>query len=83
MGWNALRIRPGCPLFEGIEDGTPVYFVHSYYCRPQDPAAAAAWCTHGIEFTAALGMGSVYAVQFHPEKSGAAGLRILANFASL
>jgi glutamine amidotransferase len=83
MGWNALRPRPGCRLFEGLDEGTQVYFVHSYYCRPRDPAVTAAWSTHGVDFTAALGSGNVYGVQFHPEKSGAAGLRILANFASL
>lgn len=81
MGWNELRFRHPCPLFAGLEDGVRVYFVHSFYCRPEDPAVTAATCSHGISFCAALARDNVYAVQFHPEKSGDAGLRILDNFA--
>src|SRR5687768_13937168 len=83
MGWNKLRFPRRTALFEGLEDGVQVYFVHSYCCRPDDPAVTAAVCTHGTEFCAALSAGSVHAAQFHPEKSGAAGLRILDNFARL
>ena len=83
MGWNALHFPQPGPLFAGLEDGMQVYFVHSYYCRPADEAVTAATCGHGSEFCAALSKNNVHAVQFHPEKSGAAGLRILDNFARL
>ena len=83
MGWNELRFPRPSPLFAGLEDGVSVYFVHSYYCRPQDAAVEAAVCDHGGPFCAALATENVYAVQFHPEKSGAVGLRILDNFARL
>lgn len=83
MGWNALRFPRPSPLFAGLEEGTQVYFVHSYYCRPEDPGVVVAECTHGIPFCAALEQENLYAVQFHPEKSGAAGLRLLDNFARL
>ena len=83
MGWNELRFPRETPLFAGLEEGVRVYFVHSFYCAPEDPAVVAAICTHGRPFCAALARGNVFAVQFHPEKSGAAGLRILDNFARL
>lgn len=83
MGWNELRFPRETPLFAGIEPGSRVYFVHGYYCSPEDPSVIAATCTHGTTFCAALAQGNVYATQFHPEKSGAAGLRILDNFARL
>jgi len=80
MGWNELRFPRASPLFAGLEDGTRVYFVHGFYCLPDDPAVAAATCTHGTEFCAALAKDNLFATQFHPEKSQAAGLRLLANF---
>lgn len=80
MGWNALRIkRNDCPLFDGIEDGTPFYFVHSYYPEP-DPSLVLATCDYGSEFAAVFGRPGLWAAQFHPEKSGSAGLRLLRNF---
>jgi glutamine amidotransferase len=83
MGWNELRFPRASPLFEGLEQGTRVYFVHSFYCRPEEPSVTTATCSHGLDFCAGLDQNNVYAVQFHPEKSGAAGLRILDNFARL
>jgi len=83
MGWNRLSFPRETPLMAGLEDGVQVYFVHSFYCRPDDESVAAATCTHGQTFCAALARENVFAVQFHPEKSGAAGLRILDNFARL
>jgi glutamine amidotransferase len=83
MGWNTLRFPRETRLFRGLEDGTSVYFVHSFYCRPNDPGVTAAVCEHGAPFCAALETGNIFAAQFHPEKSGAAGLRILDNFARL
>jgi len=81
MGWNALSIKKAVPALDGIPDGTHVYFVHSYYAQPADPALVAATSTYGREeFTAAVSQGSVFATQFHPEKSQDAGLRLLGNF---
>ena len=80
MGWNALHVsQADCPLFDGIEDGTPFYFVHSYYPEP-DPALTLASCRYGSEFAAVFGRPGLWAAQFHPEKSGPAGLRLLRNF---
>jgi imidazole glycerol-phosphate synthase subunit HisH len=83
MGWNELRFPRESPLFRGLEDGERVYFVHSFYCRPEDEGTVAALTPHGGPFCSALSRENVHAVQFHPEKSGAAGLRILDNFARL
>jgi glutamine amidotransferase len=84
MGWNGLSFpEERSPLLAGLEEGVQVYFVHSYVCRPSDPSVVAATGTHGEPFCAALASGNVYATQFHPEKSGQAGLRILENFATL
>ena len=81
IGWNRVRAAPGreCPLFRGIPDGTYFYFVHSYYL----PGAAgwdAGLTTHGVEYASAVWRGRTAAVQFHPEKSQQAGLRLLQNF---
>ncbi len=81
MGWNTLTIRRRVPALEGITDGTYVYFVHSYYAEPADPAQVAATSSYGGEtFTAAVARGNLFATQFHPEKSQQAGLAILGNF---
>ena len=83
MGWNTLRFPRETRLMQGLEEGASVYFVHSFYCRPNDATITAAECVHGQPFCAALETGNLFAAQFHPEKSGAAGLRILDNFARL
>ena len=83
MGWNALRVERESPLLRGVPDGAMVYFVHSYLCQPQDPEVVAATADHGGPFCAALGRGNLFATQFHPEKSGEVGLRMLDNFARL
>lgn len=83
MGWNRLSIRRPCPLFKGVDDGVHVYFVHSYYAQPEDPAAVAATSDYGIEFCAAVWRDNVIATQFHPEKSQAVGLKMLKNFGEL
>jgi glutamine amidotransferase len=83
MGWNALRLRRPSPLFEGVPEGSYVYFVHSYHAVPADPADLLATVDYREEVTAAVQRGSVFAVQFHPEKSSAVGLRVLANFGGL
>jgi len=80
MGWNAVRQRQPHPLWEGIPDGDRFYFVHSYCVQPADSAMTAAETDHGIRFTSAVGQANIFAVQFHPEKSAHAGLRLLSNF---
>jgi glutamine amidotransferase len=80
MGWNKLEFRGRDPVFAGLPDPAFVYFVHSYYPVPDDEALVTARSTHGIPFAAACRRGRVRGVQFHPEKSQATGLRMLANF---
>lgn len=80
MGWNTLQNLKG-PLFDGIENGAEMYFVHSYYAKMCEQAVAST--RYGHPFSAALQQDNFYAVQFHPEKSGAAGERLLQNFLSL
>ena len=80
MGWNSVRkVRPH-PVMDGIPDGAHFYFVHSYYCAPDDPELVVGVTEYGGEFPAVLGRGNWLATQFHPEKSGDAGLRLYANF---
>lgn len=82
MGWNQLNLtEPDCPIFKGVSPEAWVYFVHSFYAVPTDPALTAATITHGSQtVTAAIHQDSLMAVQFHPEKSSSAGLKILSNF---
>lgn len=80
MGWNNVRQTQAHPLWEGIADDARFYFVHSYYCQPTDPALSAGESTYGLPFSCALAEGSMFAVQFHPEKSARDGLRLLHNF---
>lgn len=80
IGWNPLIFKKKSPLFKYIEDGDCVYFVHSYYATDCDEAVLAT-AEYGAELTAAVQKGNVYGCQFHPEKSGKAGLRILKAFA--
>jgi glutamine amidotransferase len=79
MGWNPVLLAPD-PLWDGIATGTAFYFVHSYYCDPAAQVAQIATSDHGIPFCAGVRRGALAAVQFHPEKSGPAGLRLLDNF---
>ncbi len=83
MGWNQVRPRRDVPHLDGIADGTFVYFVHSYYVVPEDPALIATTTAYGDEFVSAIARDNVFACQFHPEKSQRAGLRILENFGRL
>lgn len=80
MGWNRLHPTSPHPLWDGIEDGSWFYFVHSYYACPTDPGHVAATSDYPTPFAAALQRDNLFAVQFHPEKSQAAGLRLLSNF---
>ncbi len=86
MGWNALTWTPGAPgteLFAGLEPGVYAYFVHSYQCVPTHPDDAVAWTEYGGPICAAVARPGLWGVQFHPEKSGTAGLRLLANWLAL
>ena len=81
MGWNALHIHaPGHPLLAGIPGGAHMYFVHSYHLRCDSGGDALATADYGGPVTAMVGRGNLAGVQFHPEKSQAAGLRLIANF---
>lgn len=84
MGWNTIQIKQDAPLFKGTEEGSYVYFVHSYYCAADNPTDVAASCRYGeIEFSAAIWRDNLMATQFHPEKSQDVGLNIFRNFAEL
>lgn len=83
IGWNQVRITRENPLFDGVPDNAFFYFVQSYYVRPEDPTLVSGTTDYGITFAAAAGKENVFGVQFHPEKSQQAGLRILANFGRL
>jgi glutamine amidotransferase len=79
-GWNrVLQSRPH-PMWEGIEERAWFYFMHSYFPAPRDEALTAAKCEYGTPFTCAVARDNIFAVQFHPEKSDAAGLQLLSNF---
>jgi glutamine amidotransferase len=83
IGWNSVEsVRPH-PLFDGIADGSHFYFVHSYAPVPSDESLVVARTTHGRPFVSAVARGSLYGLQFHPEKSAEAGRRLLANFLRL
>jgi len=81
MGWNTVKVRAGSRLFDGLDDGSWVYFVHSYAPVPDDEAVVAATTDYGGRVVAAVERGPLWATQFHPEKSATNGLRLLENFA--
>ncbi|HEX9844447.1 MAG TPA: imidazole glycerol phosphate synthase subunit HisH [bacterium] len=83
IGWNQVAWQHPDPLVEGIADQSYFYFVHSYYALPNDPAEALGITEYGERFAAVVRHGNVWGVQFHPEKSQNAGLRLLKNFAAL
>ena len=80
MGWNEVHQTRCHPLWQGIDDGSRFYFVHSYYAAPARDEEMAGRCDYGLPFAAALAREQLFAVQFHPEKSDRAGLRLLRNF---
>ena len=83
MGWNQLKISPGCPLLQDIPDNSFVYFCHSYYPEPVDKSVIAATTLYGQEFASFVWKDNLFGAQFHPEKSQAVGLKILENFVKL
>jgi glutamine amidotransferase len=84
IGWNQLQIvRRDCPLYQGIAEGSYVYFVHSFYPQPVDPGIAATRTEYGETFVSSVWRDNVFATQFHPEKSQTVGLQLLRNFVDL
>ena len=84
IGWNQLEvIRPDCPLYAGIPDGSHVYFVHSFHPQPTDAGIVATRTDYGGKFASSVWRENVFATQFHPEKSQTVGLQLLRNFVSL
>jgi len=83
IGWNQINIRPDVPLLEGVAEGSWTYFVHSYYAEPADESIIATSTDYGYDFCSAVRRGNLFASQWHPEKSAAVGLQVLANFGKL
>ena len=83
MGWNTLQLVKPSGFFEGVANGSYVYFVHSLYPVPYDKGIVAAETEYGTTFTSAIASGNVFGTQFHPEKSGDIGLKILENFVKI
>ncbi len=83
IGWNTVEYPRESPLFASIPESTAFYFVHSYRLVPADDSVIIGSTSYGIRFAAAVQAGNVYAIQFHPEKSSSAGLRLLSNFGSI
>lgn len=83
MGWNQISIKKPEKIFKGVKDNSFVYFMHSFYVNPSDSAVMVAQTDYGINFCSAVEMKNVFGVQFHPEKSGEVGLKILKNFMAI
>jgi glutamine amidotransferase len=84
IGWNRIEItRPDCPVLRDIPSGSYVYFVHSFFPQPRDPAVVATRTEYGDVFASSVWRDNVFATQFHPEKSQAVGLKLLENFVGL
>ena len=81
MGWNDVSFSGTCPILKGVPDSSDFYFVHSYVIQPQDPAVIKGFANYGTIVPAIIQSGNIFACQFHPEKSGKAGLQIIKNFA--
>ena len=83
MGWNSVRFNNQHPVLDGISQDSYFYFVHSYYAEPEDPAGVSGTTEYGIPFCSIYAKDNLVATQFHPEKSGPAGLRFYKNFIGL
>lgn len=81
MGWNQINFKQQPYVYNGVADGSNVYFVHSYYVKPDDQSVVATTTNYGIEFCSSICRDNIVATQFHPEKSQEIGLRMLKNFA--
>ena len=83
MGWNEVRFHTEHPVLSGVQDGTHFYFVHSYFADPTDESVVAGTTRYGVEFCSVAARDNWIAFQFHPEKSGAVGLKLYENFVEL
>jgi len=84
IGWNQLDVvQPNCPLYQGVENGSYVYFVHSFFPKPIDSSVIATKTSYGESFASSAWKDNVFATQFHPEKSQKVGLQLLKNFVEL
>jgi len=84
IGWNSVESKPGSQLFKNIESGSYFYFVHSFFCIPDDSSTIVGTSSYaGEKFCAAIEKNGIFAVQFHPEKSAEIGLKLLENFANI
>ena len=83
MGWNQLNLKKNNKLFDGVDNNSNFYFVHSYYCDPEEDKIISGTTTYSIEMCASIKQKNLYAVQFHPEKSAADGLKIYKNFINI
>ena len=81
IGWNQIEItQPDCPIYKGVDSGSQVYFVHSFYPNPEDDSISATCTNYGVNFVSSIWRDNIFATQFHPEKSQRIGLKILENF---
>ena len=84
IGWNQIEItQPECPIYQGVDNGSHVYFVHSFHPKPEDDSIVATRTSYGVNFVSSVWRDNVFATQFHPEKSQHIGLKILENFVNL
>lgn len=83
IGWNSIKYDKNCPIFQGLSEEPYMYFVHSYYINPKDKEIISAVTEYGTELPIAVHKNNVFATQFHPEKSGNEGIKILKNFGNL
>ena len=83
IGWNSIKYDKNCPIFQGLSEEPYMYFVHSYYINPKDKEIISAVTEYGTELPIAVHKNNIFATQFHPEKSGNEGLKVLKNFGNL
>jgi len=83
IGWNQIEIEQECPELDGVPNGSFFYFVHSYHVVPEDKTAIATKTDYGVDFVSAIKKDSIFACQFHPERSGNLGLHVIRNFVAL
>lgn len=83
MGWNSLKYEKTSPILDGIEENSFVYFVHSYYAVVEEEGILNAYADYEVKVPAVVSKGNVFGIQFHPEKSGEVGLKILKNFGEM